>query len=498
MKHLIIILVGFLVFGMTGYSARGDMSMKLDIELKIQEKLRALIQPIDPHAQVNVTAKIKQITTTLPGTGTQVQGLFSTTSENMLSYDDIQTVDVKIISALDPFPDALKTVLDDGLDIPKNKKRFQYIAMDESTRKILASQENLNQVPRILEDASAGWQKFFQSLRYLLVLVFAFTTVLFYLNGRRQKRFQQAIQASLSNLGEGHPERQSIEVPSRVVPAGIPYTQAESRMEDKTTLQSLTISSLVSLFSDCYWTSEDGYAAWLWSQISPQQRAQVLDRWKTAESYIAFLAKVEKTPQTYHHHPYYLKPLELQDVSQSDLSAWLKRYPGAWHYLSPLRQARIPISLSDKMEFNVAPPLSELPKLPAVSQSIRELRPPIEIGAISVDDELALLENPALVPVSLRENVPSLVWIALLDREKREQMLATISAQNLAEVWIGPKAVLSRLEDVIPEKKRQLILDYQRQIAPSRESPTMRFLVKQALKVAEEPRDEGTYENKAA
>jgi hypothetical protein len=169
-------------------------------------------------------------------------------------------------------------------------------------------------------------------------------------------------------------------------------------------------------------------------------------------------------------------------VQQSEVLKWVKEHPEMYRGLSPLRKEMLSLSLMDKLKWESIPETKAAPRVP--SHIVSKPRPlPVKLSGIhlTLEDEQALLERPDMVPVTVRSEIHSLVWLALVDQKSQKEILSQLSAQNLAEIWIGPSSVLKDLQRHIPEKKFKIAQEYSSKMRASRESAAMQFVVRESL-----------------
>jgi hypothetical protein len=482
MKRLILILFALGV-GLSAGRAFANLTLKLDLETKLQEKVRSLIAPVDPYAQVVISVRLKQLAVELPGAGAQLAKIDSSHSEFSLSLEDIERVEISVISKLNPFPAGLRRTLESGIDLPASKKRLTIQAFDAETAALLAKPE-----PDYLKTMNAAEEAMGKivdrapsAFGWILAGLAVFALLRDLGNQRARAKAAGRIAEGLKELSSR--EAEAVSVPPR--PADSPGVVARDRGGDSDTdrlfVQSLPPEALTALFSDCYWCMEDGYAAWLWASLTQVQREALLRQWPKASIYVRSLGSTESKVANYHHHPYYLEPLRIQDVSQNDIMAWVKAHPGAWHALSPMRKMRSGFSLLEKIKLNEVALHAQLPAVPRPSRDDRELSEPMDCGSLTEADELEILRDPTSVPASLRPQIQSAVWTALLDEQARREVLSSMSARMIAEVWLGPDAVLEKMAESLPEKKLQLVKRYRSRIQPYRTSDAMSELVRVSL-----------------
>jgi hypothetical protein len=105
-------------------------------------------------------------------------------------------------------------------------------------------------------------------------------------------------------------------------------------------------------------------------------------------------------------------------------------------------------------------------------------------GDLSVEDEVSLLKNPQVVPIALRGQIKSLVWLSLLPEEEIRAKLEQVDAKSLASAWVGPEEMLDRLESFLPERKKELLRNYRQRITAQRDSDSFVWLWEESLKHA--------------
>ncbi|MGZ3745381.1 MAG: hypothetical protein ACXWRA_16380, partial [Pseudobdellovibrionaceae bacterium] len=259
---------------------------------------------------------------------------------------------------------------------------------------------------------------------------------------------------------------------------------------EKNSLELMSAISLRALLSDAYWCERDRYAAWVWSCLSPLKKIELLESWGPFESYVGYLSRIEPEEDRFHLDPAYLKPQPCHKVSNKDIMNVLKTNKAVWLSLSQMRRQNLPLALRERIDFSKWTPTenqgAQVSKLwGTLNSPLRALPAQLGINSLTEQDELVLMENPEIVTGSLRRQLPSLVWVALLPKPEREKLLQKIPAQSLAEVWVGPQKALQLILEVLPEKKRELLHDYAKKIEPMRESPLVLSLSNSAHDIFE-------------
>ncbi len=478
-----------------GSTAFGSVTLKMDLEARIQEKLHSVIAPVDPTAQIIVNAKLKMIQTELPGMDTEVINVLSSTKQAALDFDDVDSVSIVIVSREALLSNELKTNLESALDFPAAKKHFEYKKMDEATSNLIASrikQESGQNVADVLDKMNLDLRTFLIGLLGLGVLSILLVSGFSLLAGKRNERILKQVTSSATTQSEREPDlSQSLLVQS---------SQAVQKSIDAGTqglgigrLHALSDQSVIALFSDCYWCKLDGYAAWLWKNFSTTQCEAVLKQFIHGEAYAAYVSKLDPMASSDHQHPAYLNAPEYAHLSQEDLFNHLKKNPGSYSRLTPMRLKNAPLSLMEKIQAMTQVMASNETKLhltfPEKSSQKRELESGFEISDLSLADEIAIFNDVSTIPASFRPQVQSLVWFALLPLEVRQSLTDKINAQSLAQAMIGPTQVLEKVLESLPEKKRSLVAEYSQKTRPGRESSSFRFLVQESLKRFEEKKE---------
>jgi hypothetical protein len=472
----------FLIFILVLSASRvlAGINLKLELEAKLQAKIVSLVTPLDPHAQVIVTVKIKNIAVELPGTGVSVSDSASAFQTTEFSSEDIESIDVVVLSKYEEFPRVSADWIKKSAELPGIKSKVSFQKTDVQTAEVKEAvsydQKYLDQYAIYFEMVREHQNIFYMICAALLavLLVSVFLVCRVYLAG--VARIERAMK--LSSEGNFRSAPQIIDAQ----PVRPQLTESrQSQDSDRLFIQSLSNESVAGLLSDCYWCEEDQYAIWLWLNLSPDQRTQVTQIWAYSHTYIKSLGG-DAVAKTYHNHPYYLKPLTLWNVSQDDVGKWLKKNPSVWSMLSPMRQEKMDLPLMEKLGFLNHESSGVLPTLPAATPVSRTLQNNLAVNEVSESDELQIFKSYQSIPENVRKQIYSLVWLALLPNKDREEILSTMSAQQIAQAWIGPVEILTRLEPAVGEKKFKLLRDYISQIKPDRKSIAMQYLAQEALK----------------
>ena len=444
------------------------LTSTLAIEAAIELKVRSILAPFEPRSVVIVAAKQSAMPLDLPGLGLRLSDL-TPSREGTVSIEDVAAVDVTVLTPR-ALPEDLKLTLTKAL-APQSKFHFQF----ETLSSEVASYARNEFTPIAAGSAGPGFSIVGISGVALAVGVVAWW-VLRRISVGAVDRLVQGISPALEASGQQAPQptqRQSATV----------HSSAGGKLE----LEGFSVESLVAVLSDCYWCEEDEYGAWIWNEMSPEQRKQVLAKWAGGKMYASFVTGFPPHKESFHTHPYYVAPSDLSTVSMDGAAEWLQREASAWHLLSPLRQKHLKLELKKRVALaDIKAPTAAISQ-PVASSKVRVVTQSMDITSLSAQDELQLWENPAFVPPALRNGIASLVWVAKLGDRDRQTLLAGYSARDLASVWLGPVPVLAIIENTLPEKKRTLVAKYRNMLTPSRDNQTMRDLVDKACAILAKP-----------
>ncbi|MEO0335638.1 MAG: hypothetical protein AAF202_04560, partial [Pseudomonadota bacterium] len=254
----------------------------------------------------------------------------------------------------------------------------------------------------------------------------------------------------------------------------------EDRNNFKTYLGDLKTESLLEMLADCYWTHNDSYASGLWNAMSATQRREVAKATAWTQDYAEHLLTVKPQFYSRFYSPYYLKPLNVHKLDQQTLSEAVEKDPDLYNLVSEIRNEYLKISSEKRIEF-------EMQRKDAISDDTRNrLQGKLDkhsegaprafssnrmIPLNSIEDESKLLGRKDL-GLDIMVRIPTLAWLKYEDKEKLTNELRKYSAQDLAQAWLGPEDVLRYIEELIPEKKMNLVRSYLQRVAePSRQNP---------------------------
>jgi|GEM_PF-3905135 len=486
-------LIQLLIFAF-GSSCFALSSAERDYSSQLEGRLSKLIRLYDPDAEISVSAKAKSVSahTNWPGMKqeNQIDELVAKISDS-----DVRSVKIEIFS--DKFEVTLEV----------KKQLAAFLGLSPTLLDITVSKIPLNSHSHLesrvewqrtmlqgFQEATTQTRRLFELLDYSILALGLALFLGFVVHAFSLRQNFNSIQTSLLKKGIEDPprpqsfnsnfntdERKDESVSSRMTSGALAHVN----------LHSLPAKSWVALLSDCYWCEQDRYAAWLWLNMSHESRAQTLELWPPATRYVEFIATLIPDERSDHHHPYYIRPLPISLISQTDIQRLVEKSTHFWRFISPMRKHSIQLPISEIVALEKASlestghsdslmlaekQASELRVLPA-SWSKQDL---------TAEDELFLLSHADEVPFGSRELMPSWVWVALLPDPESKQLLTNYSASDLAGAWVGCNEVLSKIELLIPHQKMEMIKDYRTTMAGSWSSPVLADLTRHSCRRLEE------------
>lgn len=456
--------------------AQADLLERMRLEDALKNRIEDAFRLYDPHARALIRFDYKAYSGTLPGTSIEANGDISTLN---IDSADINRVVIEIFTELDDIAPEAKDYVLKAIPISKNKITVEYKKPKEQFPKdVIKPNLDPQSLAVIAQDAISSMMKVLGSLfgATLLVLI----AFMFHQNSKKMKEFKMQIQL----LTAAFAERAPMPLPSAAGTSANKNsydTPNAGSGKNSEALLKLSVASLKELFADSYWCREDAYASWLWKNLESSQKTTLLNDLSFMKDYSLYCVDIRPAELSYHEHPYYLDPHGLLWTSQEDMTSQVREDLGLWHQLSPMRQLNLPLTLEERL--NAVQMKSTAQKKFKEAQSpLRVLEAKLSWRDLSTEDEATLLNHPEMVPVAMRENIRSLVWLGQKDEAFIQKVLSRYDARSLALAWIGPEDLLKKLEAQLPEKKLKLLLNYKEKMAPSRHSDAYASLVAEGFK----------------
>lgn len=455
--RILLVLITFFYSGWTF----ANVNKSLELESVLEQRISRQIRPVDPDAIVFIRVNLKESNYALPGVSVD---FFGSASVHQITSRDIESIEVRIVSSLKTFPEALKAEVEKGVQFKGIRTSLEIVKLDEKSASpiqyqsaILNSVDHMIDRMRILFLFGLG-----VSVAVLAALFYWFMAF-----------FRSQVGQVVGAMGSRDAETDR-EVP--ISESTVTQTEKPEEQDNDIGLD-LPTDGLVGLLADCYWSSQDAYARWIWDQMNSQQKSETLQSWPVLAEYARFLMKVSPQKMSDHQHPYYLKPMDIKFCSNEDLVRLMETEKGVWNHLPPLRREVLRIPLSQRLQLvaDESPQVSAA-KIAKLKSTPRKFSGVGNLGQLSIQDEEELWSNPGLVTEQMMAELPSLLWLARLNESDCKEILAQFSAADLARCWVGPEAVLEQLMSALPEKKRKLLGSYRSTISPNRNHPVMKSI----------------------
>ncbi|MFP5518874.1 MAG: flagellar motor protein MotB [Bdellovibrionia bacterium] len=491
-------------------SAQG-INVVVELENKMTAKIKNLIAPVDPDAIVLTKIDLKNSKTELVGVPVAAVGMFSTQESTTVEEVDIEKINVTVYTSLESFPNSVSKIVEEAVLATSKKAKVAISAMDPTMKAAIVNRkmsensqaESMKKIASLSESVVGTIQTALKRMLLwlsfgLLVFVGSLGAMQYLLNVPNRKAYGQMLNQLGDKIAQGSGAGAAAQVmasPNPTKGTGSESSSGASNADEiisstpkdfsieEEFFKQMSNESLAMLLAECYWCEKDTYAAWIWSKLLPQRRIELLTKWPMLNPYSSYISRLTPKWERYHTDGAYLNPIPNLMISNSDLKEMLRKQPKTWGVLSLMRKQSVSVSLQERVELTKFKDPTFKPEWPTKESVSRNLPMQIEISSLTIEDEENLLTNPDILADDMKKQLPSLVWLALLEKSDREKILAKIPAQGLAEAWTAPQSVFEKILDCLPEKKRELVSEYAKQITPNRNSEWLREISAEAVKV---------------
>lgn len=490
-----ILIVATLLVAMPAFGA--STYKRVELENQIRNRVEMITDKVDPLAIVQVNVNLKKMNSTVPIFGFDVE-VTPLESDGELGASSIENVTIRVITQVDSLPEWLRKEIDKAVGLDGVKINVAY----EKAAGTIANQRE--EFARIAREAAVAAVKGLDSVKFgvwgifagLLVTLSVIAIGIFGVAKRLERSLTKVIKEEIvpamqANKGGSAPQVQAARDSSSDKPMTVQMTGGGGGAGGAKEMADLPPDALVTLLNDCYWTQSDGYAHYIWSQMTQEQREHVLGAKQLDTAYFSYVRQTPPVNLGYHMDARYLMSgKDFLSVSQDDLLEWVNKNPKQFHRVTPLRWDLLPLSLESRITFNSMPmpALQDTdPVKVGVKSKPRVLVSQLQIKTLKASDEEFIWNNPDKVPEQVRGSLRSLVWLALSPVDYRTKILGELDARQLAEAWTGPEPVLAKLTEVLPEKKREMLKHFLATTSPSRESDAFAYLFQSGLQSPKEP-----------
>lgn len=513
-------------------AADGVLQEQIQLEDQIQARVVAIVRPFDPLVQAKVNLTLKEVAVPLPGTGLGQTRMIPLDVSGSLAQNSIEEIRVAVETRQSPPPKWLEAKIRDAISIPGTKVSFVFSAvpaeavaayeraLDDQVRRNLgappskrdpAATTTPSEPEPIRVPPAEADPKLLSVLAGMLGALVVFGFLGLALNRANHRSLARLMEEKLiPAMEQASQSRPSLPMGNAggAQDRALPSPAAAMDSSGGEDFQELPLAGVLALLSDCYWCEEDAYAHYVWTRLPVERRLEVMEKSQLDANYFRHFRGFTPTNLGFHLDPYFLKPLSLNHLSQGDLGEWLKKHPEAATVLSPLRLRSLPLKLEDRLQYVVNANEGGKPNARSAKFSFpdrpsepRKLGAQLDVHQLTAEDELYVFKHSKEVPASTRASIPTLAWLALRSLNYRKDILARVDARELAASWSGPKEVLAKLKEAIPEAKWKLLESYIESTVPDRASETFRYLVAAGLEgVDSEEKDakSGTKDKRAA
>jgi predicted transcriptional regulator len=470
-KLLITFLVSFLYI----ITAQAGLLGRIEIEEVLKKRLEHALKIQDPTAQVTVRIEYNKYLSEedLPGTNQTANTVYY--SENV-EISDIKKLHVQYFSEKKEISADQKDLVYSLLPLERKDINFIFKSMLPVNPKVTPIE--VKDINEIANKSIYLLSLMLGSAIGLACLIFGFA--LFFNNSKNRNLFKAQFSNLVSALSSGGFNSSGSLIEKRADKITGPMTVASQGKF----FEDYSKQSLIAIFSDLYWCKKDEAASYLWNNISNHSRALLLEKVDFIYDYAMYFSRcqshLDEETKAFVMHPYYIQPLSLNQTAQEELLQIVKKNYGLWNKISPLRQQSLSLSLKEKIKANSSLNLNVVIEKFPISKP-RVLPQYVNFGDISFEDESEIFNDDKIIPQTLREYVPSLVWLASKEVDYIKEKLEKLDAKFLASAWVGAPEILEKLENCLPEKKQLLLKSYLKTSTPSKTSPAFQALFELGL-----------------
>ena len=507
-KYLKIVVILFLscVFGAEAYSEDTNSMELAAVRSEITTIVQQLVREIDPAAQVKVTISKKKANrkVKLPGTpfaldnvnisGPSVESKFEVVSITVFSSTGTLPTKVKqliqemVSSYAKVVKLSSKPLPDDFLEARKktiSESRGTEVSRswESSFLRVLTQVSDLFKSTSKIELDNIGKNAFLVGISFV-IFVLLIVIVWMWMQRRTLAVIERGFRgvAAALETGAGNTGREPSTSAAVVQTARRQMTHATTA-DSARSFSVIPENSLLALLSDCYWSAQDSYGAFLWRRIPIERKISLIERMPELSEYGRFLLNIGEKDLGLEQDPSYLQPLSLWHLDMANLTEIVRHNPTFINILSPIRLSALHLKPTERLALYEScenNPIHALPVLPDIKCTPRKLKQTLRIDIQSDEDEIEILSmnEPTL---ALIEQVPSLGWLLQLPPEKVSEILLPLSARDIATAWVGPKEVLVRVAQHIGEKKFEIMKSHLARLSPSRDAPTFLSIHRRAV-----------------
>lgn len=494
--------IALLIIFLCSSLASADTVSLSQLELKIQE----LVIGYDDAAFVKIVPTTAKAPDQLPGVVTPTTGN-AVIPTNNLPFEKLEVV---LYSKLKNLPPETRELISSSLKLHAAQvsitfkktlpgyKRIRPLENIESALNLLVNAfKNFKPVeikpdtapqgasPSVASGPSLNWSEIQEGTQKALPYVigyFVLLSLIFLAAVHQLHRIKTSLVTHINQLTKAVESSSENDEPV-TVNRTVSEDKSPSRPQTATANQEFadwTTASLASLLSDCYWSKQDEYAAFIWSELKPHARGELLAALDYMSNYARYLRSMTPSNLNFASDPNYLQPLKLYSTSNEQLSHLVRKHPAYYELLSEMRRNELSLTVEERLkiagmkqeglriqDFEMA-----IAKLGPDKTRILESKTKIYVQSAKDEQYLNSLEQPTMPQM---EQIPSLVWIKFLNDNYLKEIIKGFSAKDLASIMIGPEDILQRLKSCIPQNKLKLLDSYKDKVSPDRNASAFLF-----------------------
>lgn len=433
--------------------AQASDSFKDKYEAGIKNKITPLFKSYDNSASVYVDIEFTGQKGQLPLT----PFLFENIDLSESGRVKLTSLEVTIVSGYDEFPQGIMNVTNKILSDYGVQPKFNFVKISKNV--VTESSFNIGYA--------------------LVAFAFIMMAAMIYIVNRQRISNMAALNSkladSIASVGENFSGGQKQESNNGVQEIKVD-TSSSNHWEE------MDIESINELLMDCYWSQKDQYANYIWSKVSMATKKELLTKSSYLVDYISFLEDVTPENLGKELESYYMKPLNLAHLSNEEVKGLVFKFTGFFNSLSSIRKESIDVSASERLDLMSQEKAAHF-EIPSEKSSARKLVKKVLIFPKSVEEEMELFDSDKLNE-DQKKSIVSLHWLSELSKDDVANILSSFTAKQIASVWIGPEAVLTKIEKCIPPKKLKLVKSYIESVSQNRESEVFKEIYEESLKVA--------------
>jgi len=471
----------------------------------LKERITSIIKAFDPQAHVFVKIESKKITAKLPMTPFTLNQLNLSDNEGKLQ---IKSIEINILSAKNELPINVREIVQELAAEFDVQPRINFRTLPEELIKVEKDKlAGVVKLPSWLQWAEEYFPKDnsvpvhqvliglgISGLLLLLAFMWALNNwvVIRGLSRSMHNDVGNLVSAIEQTGAMGQAQMGDVDLPGEAARGLSPVSGEESMVK------SLPYNSIAALLTDCYWSNQDQYAAFIWMQISISMKEKLMDDMSFLMNYVSYLTSFEGVNLGHEQDPYYLNPLKISHIDNNALTELTLGNPVLIKKLPPIRLNFLNLKISQRIALTQQAnegDISEVPDFAKIEESEhREIKKREMYKIKDFEEEMEVLHATYKKEsvLDIISSVASLGWITMLPTERATDILHNYNARQLASAWMGPDEILDKLGSYMNKDKLDLVISYAQRMNPSRDVQVFRMLHEAAVSYIKQDLDSCT------